>query len=243
MDVLSNCEKDQSQHRELLRHLLEDNNIMDHHFLSTLEGKAQIRAYHNVDLGEERSISTQINAWFQEIISAYLEEKGLAISYDTFLPLVKSTIIFISLDHVYNKVHLQAGIIRALFCREIEEMITKNLETEIFYQLAPSTSINSAVKLFSINDTLPSNNLAMVQILLPSAEHSNELEEVGMRILQFVSQQLQRFEFSIDNMESLLLSPEKKERILKIFKFGKDEREEENIVGSILSRLAIKDHL
>ncbi len=206
-----------------------------------LEDKAEIKTFVNIQ--SEESLPVRIETFFYETITQFHSERQLTVPLEVLLPVVKASLVIVNLDHVYNSFHLRNGIIRALFFQETKQMVTKSLETEIHYQLAPTTSINSAVKLFSVNESIPTSNFALVRLFGANTEE-NELSAIAREISQLlfakIATTFKENEIAVDAIESHLMAEEKVERIKKLFKLNKDERD---VIGAIVSKVAVKDHL
>lgn len=214
----------------------------------TLEDKAEVIFFANIQFDDSSSfpLAKKFENWFAETISQYVTQRQINLATETLLPLIKSTIIPVNLDHIYSTFHFQDGLLRALFFQSTGQMITKSLETEIYYQLAPGTSINSAVKLYSVNDAIVTQNIGLVRILRRSdddSELSAVVEEIGRSLFEKIVITLKEFELDVKargGLESSLMTEEKLDSIVKLFKLRKDEKD---VTGAIVSKIAIKDHL
>lgn len=140
-----------------------------------------------------------------------------------------SPILLVNLDLVASIFHLQSAIIRSKSNQQ-GKMKTKFLATEILYQLANTGKISEAI----IQYSLPSKTNAVALVRLNSNEST--IQEYN----QLCHEVIQGEEINPNEIESLLLTEEKRGILFKIFKFSPQEMQ--CPLDDILStKLCLKD--
>jgi hypothetical protein len=218
--------------------------MISDNFFASLDDKVDIKTFHNIPEGP--LILDRLNSSAERALSSHSKDLSHDLSSERLIEIIKQSIIFVSLDHIYDELHLTSGIMKALYYQTTNQMKTKkSLDIELFYHLAGTTKINDAVKLYSVctETSLPTSSIAIVRIVHPNTVTNSEtLNTVCSEIFQELCNDYQNCEFDYRKTEITLLTEEKKEKLMKLFRFTKEEKEHPNPVSCLLTKISTKDY-
>jgi hypothetical protein len=202
-----------------------------------LNEQTEIRAFHSIPeeiFAHER---------FEHLVSRILEENHLSTE-ESLTEFLHQSVFLVNLDMVYSLFHLQNALLRSLYFQKYNLMKTKTFDNEVYYQLAFSTKINESVNRYSVNNEHKTSNIAIVRVFYgPETENADKKNHFTHELFQFFCAEFGTYEFNPTDVETVLLTADKKERILKQFKFSPQERQDPNPLEVIVTKIAIKDNL
>lgn len=146
----------------------------------------------------------------------------------------------VDLSQCVSLFHLNSAVLRALISQSQAKMKTRNLYTEILYQLSPSKNINEAIKQYRVG--VHSEYFALIRL---NNDVEGKYRSICDKVLQVSSHLVGALiEFSPSQIGSFIQgNDEKKEELRKIFKMSKEEVFGDNLEAAVITRVALKDVL
>lgn len=121
--------------------------------------------------------------------------------------------------------HVLTSVNKSVVQKELQQTKTKNIYSEIIYNLSQSTNISGAFKKFGIKDT--SENVLLV--MLHSSVEGNEVDDVACKI--------EGTEVTVDSIASY----SDPEAIAKEYQIMACEREISSLEDSVVTRIVARD--